>query len=56
MMLSSMVATQMYFDKHRGLASGLSTSGSGSGVIIMPPLIRLVTKLHDTVFQNPEIW
>jgi MFS family permease len=38
----AMGAVQRWFVKHRGLASGLASSGIGAGTLVVPPLTALV--------------
>ena len=42
----SIVAVTYYFEKHRGLATGLATAGSGIGAFVFPPLIEQLLKLY----------
>ena len=43
----AVAAVQKWFDRRRGLASGLAVSGIGAGTLLMPPLAALVIARTD---------
>ena len=46
MYLPSVVIVSQYFEKKRGLATGLAGCGSGIGSMALPPLINWALSLH----------
>ena len=46
MYLPSVVIVSQYFEKRRGLATGLAGCGSGVGSMVLPPLINWALSLH----------
>ena len=43
----SLIAVNMYFDKHRSLAAGLGSSGAGVGIFALIPLMQFVFDNYD---------
>ena len=44
--VSALFVVTIYFDRRRGLATGLAVTGSGLGALAFPPLIEWLTELY----------
>ena len=44
--ISSLFVVTIYFDRRRGLATGLAVTGSGVGALVFPPLIEWLNELY----------
>jgi len=44
--VSALFVVTIYFDRRRGLATGLAVTGSGVGALAFPPLIEWLTELY----------
>jgi len=44
--VSSLFAVTIYFDRRRGLATGLAVTGSGVGALVFPPLLEWLNELY----------
>jgi len=44
--VSSLFVVTMYFDRRRGLATGLAVTGSGIGALAFPPLMEWIDELY----------
>jgi predicted MFS family arabinose efflux permease len=48
--LASLIIIPEYFDKRRGIATGITMAGSGVGSFVLPPVIRALIKANDWKF------